>query len=191
MRYYGVGRVYWSGHGAPPLSFSLFTPCFALASSLSLSLPLFPLDRCCSGIFLRVVAFSACSCLSLSLSLLFFSRWRFSERCRIRLMRGYEEFFPSLFFLFFFFSRFSQEMLFVLGRVELEWNTNWRAIVHLLMREYDGPLSWHTTSSRKKDNDYCRRDSFRYPSMDIFVLFSFICWSSLDNSSFFYKYTLL
>lgn len=72
---------------------------------------------------------STCRCffclfLSLSLSLLFFSRWRFSERCRIRLMRGYEEFFPSLFFLFFFFSRFSQEMLFVLGRVELEWNTN-------------------------------------------------------------------
>lgn len=34
--------------------------------SPSSSLP--SLDRCCSGIFLRVVAFSACSLLSLSLS---------------------------------------------------------------------------------------------------------------------------
>lgn len=105
MRYYGVGRVYWSGHGAPPLSFSLFTPCFALASSLSLPLPLFPLSTAVvlASFYVSLLFLLVPSSLSLSLTLLFFSRWRFSKRRRIRLMRGYEEFFfPSFFFPFAF-----------------------------------------------------------------------------------------
>ena len=145
MRYYGVGRVYWSGHGDPPLSISFSFRPLLLPLSLSLCFPL-----SLRYIFSPLLLFHPLVTLSfprasLSSLLFFFPPFQqFFEPTRSGVgMNGKKHgsrFFRVFFFFFFFFWR-EKDWIFPKIRVkgETHWQ-NWRTIVHLLMREHTSAI---------------------------------------------------